>query len=212
MNDVRRAFLDALSSARRVLAANEVAAGWEKPSALPEMSTGALAGHLLRAATTVTTYLAQPPPEGEKPVSAAEYIASILTTSDIGDPVHIGIRERAEKESAQGHDAVVSRWDEAVGSLTDILGSEPGDRLMTVAGGLVMRLDDYLLTRLVELVVHTDDLATSIGFDTPRFAPGAMKLVFDHLVEVARVRHGDLAALRGFTRRERDVDAALRIF
>lgn len=212
MNDVRRAFLDALPSERRVLAANEVAAGWEKPSALPEMSTGALAGHLLRAATTVTTYLAQPPPEGAKPISSAEYIATILTTSDIGDPVHVGIRDRAEKESAQGHDAVVSCWDETVESLTDILGSETGDRVITVAGGLVMRLDGYLVTRLVELVVHADDLAISIGFDSPRFAPAAMKLVFDHLVEVARVRHGDLAVLRGFTRRERDVDAALRIF
>jgi hypothetical protein len=212
MNYVRRVFLDALASARPVLAAEEVAAGWGNSSMLPEMRVGALAGHLLRAATTVTTYLGQPPQRGKTPISPGEYFATILTTSDISDPMHVAIRERAEKESAQGHDAVVLRWDETMGRLTDVLGSEPGDRVITVAGDLVMRLDDYLVTRLVEVVVHTDDLATSVGLDTPRFAPGAMKLVFDHLVEVARVRHGDLAVLRGLTRRERDAINALRIF
>lgn len=149
MNDVRRVFLDALASARRVLVAEEVAAGWDKPSVLPEMSVGAVAGHLLRAATTVTTYLGQPPPIGETPISPGEYFATILTTSDISDPMHVAIRQRAEKESAQGHDAVVSRWDENVGRLTNFLASEPGDRVITVAGDLVMRLDDYLVTRLV---------------------------------------------------------------
>jgi hypothetical protein len=39
-----------------------------------------------------------------------------------------------------------------------------------------------------------------------------MEIAFANLVEVARVRHGDLAVLRAFTRRERDSVDALRIF
>jgi hypothetical protein len=211
MNDARQAFLDAAGTVRSVLAAGEVADRWDKPSVLRQMSVGALAGHLLRAATTVVAYLEQPP-KGETPISPGEYYATILATSEISDPMHVAIRERAEKEGAQGHDAVVSRWDETVAHLIDVLGSEPDDRVLTVAGDLVMRLDDYLVTRLVEVVVHTDDLAASVGLNTPRFASAAMKLVFDHLIEVARVRHGDLAVLRGFSRRERDDVDPLRIF
>ena len=40
----------------------------------------------------------------------------------------------------------------------------------------------------------------------------AWDLAFDHLVEVARMRHGDNAVLMSLTRRERDAVKALRIF
>jgi hypothetical protein len=73
-----------------------------------------------------------------------------------------------------------------------------------------MRLDDYLETRLVELVVHDDDLATSV--DVPTELPGeALELAIDHLVAVARFRHGDLAVVRALARRERDISEALRV-
>ncbi len=71
---------------------------------------------------------------------------------------------------------------------------------MTVAGGKVMRLADYLETRIVEQVVHLDDLARSV--DHPRWATpaGADDLVIAVGVEVARRRRGDLAVLRALFR------------
>ena len=43
---------------------------------------------------------------------------------------------------------------------------EAEDRGIEVLEGMVMQLDDYLVTRMVEAVVHADDLAVSIGVDT----------------------------------------------
>lgn len=39
----------------------------------------------------------------------------------------------------------------------------PAGTKVRVAAGLVLELDGYCVTRLVELVVHTDDLASSVG-------------------------------------------------
>ena len=74
-----------------------------------------------------------------------------------------------------------------------------------------MTLDDYLVTRLIELVVHTDDLAVSLDVAAPPIPAAATGLVITTLVEVARIRHGDTAVLRALTRRERDAVAALRV-
>lgn len=47
------------------------------------------------------------------------------------------------------------------------LAAHPGTRLLAASGG-ALTLDDYLVTRTVELVVHTDDLNTAVpGLDIP---------------------------------------------
>jgi hypothetical protein len=74
-----------------------------------------------------------------------------------------------------------------------------------------MLLDDYLPTRLVETVVHADDLAVSTGAARVDFDPRAFDVVIDVLVGTARGRHGDLAVVRALTRRERDDVEALRV-
>ncbi|MFJ9926702.1 sterol carrier family protein [Streptomyces misionensis] len=53
------------------------------------------------------------------------------------------------------------------GSLRALLAEQPGTRLLPTNAG-VLRLDDYLVTRAVELVVHTDDLNAAVpGLDVP---------------------------------------------
>ncbi|MDQ3879299.1 MAG: hypothetical protein M3290_13275, partial [Actinomycetota bacterium] len=61
------------------------------------------------------------------------------------------------------------------------------------------------------LLVHTDDLAVSIGVPTPEPRPEAADAAIANLVSVARRRHGDTAVLRALTRRERDEGNALRV-
>jgi hypothetical protein len=72
-----------------------------------------------------------------------------------------------------------------------------------VAGDLVLAIDDYLATRVVELVVHADDLAVSLGVDPPPPPPAAARLAEHVLLDIARHRHGDTALLRALARRER---------
>ncbi|RZU22130.1 maleylpyruvate isomerase family mycothiol-dependent enzyme [Streptomyces sp. BK239] len=51
--------------------------------------------------------------------------------------------------------------------LAEQLDAHPGDRLLQTAAG-AMPLGDYLVTRAVELVVHTDDLNAAVpGLDVP---------------------------------------------
>lgn len=71
-------------------------------------------------------------------------------------------------------------------------------------------LDDYLLTRVVELLVHADDLAVSVGQEID--LPGdASSVAFGVFVDLARARSGDLAVLRAFTRKERGDPDVLRV-
>ncbi|CAL9523907.1 hypothetical protein SUDANB145_03879 [Streptomyces sp. enrichment culture] len=53
------------------------------------------------------------------------------------------------------------------GSLRTLLAEHPGGRLLETNAG-ALPLDDYLVTRTVELVVHTDDLNAAVpGLDVP---------------------------------------------
>lgn len=78
-----------------------------------------------------------------------------------------------------------------------------GDRTVSVLGGMSMLLDEYLVTRLMELVVHLDDLAVSLELPMPELPPGSLKRVAMVLAEIAVDRNGSLAVIRTFARRER---------
>jgi hypothetical protein len=67
---------------------------------------------------------------------------------------------------------------------------------------LVVRFSDWLPTRVMELVVHGDDLAASVGIDAPPPSEAAA-VTIDLMVALARAVHGDLAVVRALARRER---------
>ncbi|MDQ2744017.1 MAG: maleylpyruvate isomerase N-terminal domain-containing protein [Chloroflexota bacterium] len=210
MTPTRRTFLDTLAAIRPVVASPQVAARWDEPSMLPEFSVRGLAGHVARASLTVDTYLDRPQPAGGVPISPAAYYANL--DADIASSLNIGIRQRGEELAAAGHERLVAEIDRLAARVEERLVREPDDRLLMVAGNDLMRLDDYLVTRIVELTVHTDDLALSVGLDSPTFPPEAIDITIDTLVGIARNRHGDRAVLLALSRRERDTVNALRVF
>jgi uncharacterized protein (TIGR03083 family) len=210
MNPVRAAMLDAVRGARGLLARPEVAAAWQEPSALAAWTVSGLAGHLVRGCVVVLEYLQAPLPEGE-PIAAPAYYPSVMdSTTDIDSPVNVQVRLRGDAWGEAGQRGLVARLDEELPALAAALESEPGERRLAVFGR-AMRLDDYLKTRIVEVLVHCDDLAVSVGvpYEPP---PTASDVAFDYLLAVARHVHGYVAVLRGFTRRERDRAEALRVF
>jgi len=207
---IRRTFLDTLAAIRPIVASPQVVARWDEPSALPEFSVRGLVGHLARAALTVDTYLDRPQPAGGVPISPAAYYANL--TADIASPLNRGIRQRGEELAAAGHERLAAEIDRLAARLEERLAREADDRLLVVAGNDLMRLDDYLVTRIIELTVHADDLALSVGLDAPALPPEALDTTIDALVAIARDRHGDLAVLRALSRRERDTVNTLRVF
>jgi hypothetical protein len=210
LSPTRRALLELLPAVRPVVASEEVATRWDAPSALPAFSIRGLAGHVVRATLTVDTYLDRPEPTRQDPITPAAYFANL--DSDIASSLNVAIRQRGEELAAAGHDHLIAEFDRLTIRLNDRLAHESADRLLTVAGDAVMRLDDYLVTRIIELTIHADDLAVSVGLDSPTLPPAAVSIVIDTLVDIARSRHGDVAVLRALTRRERDTINALRVF
>jgi hypothetical protein len=107
--------------------------------------------------------------------------------------------------------ALVADYEARVERVAALLASEPATRRVTVLRGQArMRLDEYLPTRIVEMVVHADDLAASVRAETPDLG-AAVDVAIGVLVETARVAHGDLAVVRALARRERDAVDALRV-
>jgi hypothetical protein len=217
MNEIREAFLAASEVALQLLRHPSVPERWDKPSVLAHMEVAALCGHLKRATGSVETYLDRDEPT-EEPFSAAEYYAAALeddsqtgTAPNLDSELHRAIRERSVQEAAGGYAEILTRSEEVLERLRARLDTEPEDRRVTVFRDISLLLDDYLITRMIEIAVHTDDLAQSLDLPTPEMPSLAMDLGIEALVDVARVRHGDLAVLRALTRRERDASEALRV-
>jgi uncharacterized protein (TIGR03083 family) len=205
------AFFQAVSAAEPVLASPEIARRWDQPSALADMTVGDLTAHLVRAVTNVLSYLGQLTPVAE-PISAAAYYRTVLDDpTDLTTPQNRGVRERARTDAAAGPSQVFQRWQEAVAEARGVLADAPPDRLIAVRGGLVLTLEQYLATRIVEVLVHTDDLAVSVGVETPAPPPAAAMLAERVLLEMARDKHGDTTVLRAMTRRERSSADVLRV-
>ena len=121
----------------------------------------ALVGHASRSLITVSTYL-RAPADREDVTSPADYYAWVhehLATADAGAIVERGRqagRDLGEHPAAMV-DALLER------TLADVAAVE--DPLITVIGGLGLRLSTYLPTRVFELAVHGLDVARAAGLD-----------------------------------------------
>ncbi|MFG3704069.1 maleylpyruvate isomerase N-terminal domain-containing protein [Micromonospora sp. NPDC047670] len=204
MSSIRTAYLTAARSALDLLADPAVAARWDEPSALPEFGVGGLAGHLASQLFQVATVLAEPVPAGE-PVGLLDHYAParwIGTAPD--DEVNVGIRRAGEAVAADGPAALVDRATATLGELAAALSAQPADRVVHLARGpWSLTLDDYLTTRLMEIAVHSDDLAVSVGVPTPELPAEVLDPVLSLLARLAVRRHGQPAVLRALTRAER---------
>ncbi|WP_253865327.1 maleylpyruvate isomerase N-terminal domain-containing protein [Prauserella halophila] len=136
---------------------------------LERMTVGMLTCHLGRQLVRAAEIL--PVPATDPPIdeSADHYRrATWLLTDSLDDPAND--RTRDESEAAAGFDAMVRRCREAFDQVDDLLRSNRAQATVAIPWqGWSLRRDDFLLTRLVEIVVHADDLARSIDVATPPF-------------------------------------------
>ncbi len=165
---MRQLFLETVNTVVVAVGSPETKQHWDNPSVLPDMTVGALAGHLARGGCwVVEDYLNGDLPsaasEANRWSSAVSYASMVNELSDEG---HRMIVERSQRTAALGRDAVLDRLLTAADRLAARLPNEPADRELDVFGG-AMSLDDYLRTRLVEQVVHLDDLGRSVGAEWP---------------------------------------------
>lgn len=205
-------YLDLVGLVEELVARPELAAQWNAASALAEYTCGALAGHVARSLLVVTTALddaaAADSAGAAQAVDAAEYFVAALGDADpITAPVHQGVRARSAALAGGSAEALRARVAELAARVRAELPRHGLDELVPVFGGQTMRLREFLCTRAVEITVHADDLAVSLGIATPALPDGAAATAVAVLAEVARRRHGDAAVLRLLARRERADDA-----
>ena len=197
------AFLGAAEHVEVVMSRTEVAERWHEPSALDGHTVGSLAAHLARSVFTVQRYLAAPPGSGET-TTAAGYLVAVLGEADpVDSDLHRGVRKRARDEAAAGPVDLRARFAQARHDLAETLPACDLRRPVSVLDGIVVPLEEYLRTRIVEMVIHLDDLCVSVGTEPPDDLDAAFDIAAAVLVQVAIRRTGPWATLRSLARRER---------
>ena len=204
LSDTRTVFLQAAAAAVRMLEEPAVTGRWDEPSVLTEYTVGGMAAHLVRAVSTPLGYLDQEPVDRSPDTDAAGYFLEALGDLDpVDSDLHRSVRQRSDDMAASGPLAVLDATRAALQSLTGRLEVEAEDRVVVVFGGAVMMLDDYLETRIVELVVHADDLAESCPGVDVSVPDGAWAVARRVVGEVAARRVGDRQFVLGLSRSER---------
>ena len=201
---IRQVYLGAATVATTLMADPAVARSWDAPSALRKFRVSGLAGHLISQITQVLPVLDADPPDTQ-PISLLDhYVRSTWTDGDIDSELNTGIRHSGEELAAVGIATLNAQASTALAELRQRLPVEPADRVIQLPWGpWALSLDDYLTTRVVEFAVHCDDLAVSVGVETPACPSPSLETVIDLLCRWAVSRHGSIAVLRTLSRAER---------
>ncbi len=143
---------------------------WDHP-ALGVWTVRDLAAHTSRALTLVEQYAATSETTAEITSPAGYYVRAM------GSPaVHQQIAERAKEAGAALGDDPAAALRAAVERGLGLIESLPDSRVIKAAVGTIT-LIDFLPTRVVELVVHSLDIASALGVDAePPEAPMEMTL------------------------------------
>jgi hypothetical protein len=204
MTPVRLAFLDAAKSAAELLSDREVAAGWSRPSALAGFSVGGLATHLASQVLNAEGALDQQIPDLPHVSLVEHYARSAWFEAPVEDEANTSIVEGGESAAAQGPAAMVSDVNRALSRLREELPWQAPGRLGSMPWWRwTLTFDDLLVTRMMEIAVHSDDLAVSVGVPTPTLPPSVLEPVLGLLSQLALRRHGPTALLRAYSRSER---------
>ncbi|MBO0803355.1 MAG: maleylpyruvate isomerase N-terminal domain-containing protein [Nocardiopsaceae bacterium] len=197
-------FLESADIAATLLADPAVAESWNEPSALAEFSVRGLAGHLARQVLHTRDLLAAEPPEGECVTVMEHFTRARWVGASPDHEISVAVRRGGEDVAAGGPEELARRTTAAVVELSGSLPKQPADRLVQATGApWLLTLPDFLLTRLVEIAVHDDDLSVSVGIDCPPLPTRAADTVLGLLTRLAERRHGTTAVLRALSRAER---------
>jgi hypothetical protein len=200
----RDALLRATDALTGLVSAPEVAEAWDRESALPGMTVGGVTRHLVSQAADAVEFLRiQPPPPHAPVVSLAElYERTDWFAAAVDAEENTSIRDDFNEMAAGGQGESMAILEQALADLPDAIAAA-GDTTYVPWQDSSLATDDFLVVRLMEIVVHADDLAASIGRPTPAFDDDVLHPALALLAMLGVRRHGQDAAVRALSREER---------
>jgi len=204
---------DAVPSAVQAVSAlvtrPEVAAAWEQESACAGMTVGGLTRHLISQADLVVSLLQADPAAGAdaEVIEVMEHYArAAWVREDLDGETNTTIRSSSDEQAAAGVDVALDVLSRARSRLDAALAAPPPTTYIPWQGW-ALATDDFLVTRLMEMVVHSDDLAASVDVPPPAFDDAVLDPVLHLLTAVSLRRHGQDALVRTLSRPQRAPDA-----
>lgn len=203
LSEHRAAFLESVRVCRVLASRAEVRSAWADESACAGMSVGGLAHHLLGQAVNTAKGLTAEP--GGEVIALLQHYrqAPWVSASRAGDADEEQT-ERDNEAARAGTEAVLAEADEQIRPLPGLLARHRDPDVVFIPWqGWALVTDDFLTTRMMEMLVHADDLASSVGLETPQFPEAAVVPVVGLLAAVAADRHGATAVVRALSRPQR---------
>ena len=141
----------------------------------------------------------------EQPITLVEHYArAAWVTSGVNHEVNVAIRRSTDEAADAGPAEVLRETTKAREQVAAALRDQSADRVVVIPWqGWALTLHDFLVTRMMEIAVHSDDLAASVGIEAPPLPADVLDPVLGLLTGLAVRRHGQAAVLRALTRRER---------
>lgn len=210
--DLRGALAEAAGSVLELVASPEVGREWHQPSALEGMTVGGLCAHFIAALRMTLILIERDRPDTNAVATPFAFFGdNRRELAGSKDDRNLRIVAMAEEGAAEGQAEVIDELTSVIAQVDATLAEQPVGLLIATSRlpDALCRLDDYLLTRITEVVLHGDDLASSVGvvWHPPARAADA---TIGLLVGMARERVGDLEVLRGLAREERSTPGVLR--
>ena len=186
----------------------EVSRRWTDESSCADMTVGGLANHLAGQASNVVRLLSARPHEADPIPVLEHYRRAAWVHSGHDEVANAEVRTSADADAASGAVDLALRvrtdLEALPAALAPVLdGTRAPDSVLIPWQGWSLSAADFVLTRTMEAIVHSDDLAASIGVDTPTFPEVAADAVLGLLASIAAERHGQAAVVRALSRPQR---------
>jgi hypothetical protein len=199
----RSAVTAAVDQITDLIGSAAVADAWERESALPGMTVGGLARHLVSQPECAVEFLTTPgPPDAQVLTLVGHYDRVDWLHAPVDAAENTSIRDDFNQMGSAGHTEsvkVLARSRDQLGPAIHAAGPTTYVPWQDCA----LPTDDFLVVRLMEIVVHADDLACSVGVTPPAFGTHVLEPVLALLAALAAQRRGQDAVLRALSRHER---------
>lgn len=199
------AFLSCAEATMELASRGEVGEAWTQESSCEGMSVGGLAHHLVQQVVHAARGLSAPAPVDAPVIRLLDHYSQApwIASSRAGE---IDPDQNASDNAAAsaGHAAVLDDARGALAGLPELFASPRDPDVIHIPWqGWSLATPDFLTTRMMEMAVHGDDLASSVGLPTPEHDPAVVASVLGLLTDVSLARHGQVALVRALSRPQR---------